>query len=104
MNDRDLSLDFVKGFLVICMVIYHTISYFTTAGYDGIKYLRFVTGSFIFISGYIVAVFYRRKFELDNKTTFKRLVIRGLKLLLIFTFLNIIINLSGIKSHKLIRI
>jgi peptidoglycan/LPS O-acetylase OafA/YrhL len=100
---RDLNLDFVKGFLVICMVMYHTISYFTTAGYDGTKYVRFVTGSFIFISGYIVAVFYQKKFELNKIKICRRLLTRGLKLLLIFTFLNITINLLGIQSHKLIH-
>lgn len=103
MNDRDLNLDYVKGFLVVCMVIYHTINYFTTAGYDGTKYLRFVTGGFIFISGYIVSVFYQKKFELDRKRICIRLMTRGLKLLLIFTFLNIVINLSGIQSHKNIQ-
>ncbi len=103
MNDRDLNLDFVKGFLVVCMVIYHTINYFTNPACDGTKFLRFVTGAFIFISGYIVAVFYKKKFELDKKQICKRLVTRGLKLLLIFTFLNIVINLLGIQTHKSIQ-
>jgi hypothetical protein len=103
MNDRDLNLDFVKGFLVVCMVIYHSISCFTTLGYDGTKYVRFVTGSFIFISGYIVAVFYSKKFGLNKKIVCKKLILRGLKLLLIFTFLNIIINLSGLQSHKVVK-
>lgn len=102
MNDRDLNLDFVKGFLVICMVMYHTITYFTNAGYDGTKYIRFVTGSFIFISGYIVAVYYQKKFEINKKKICERLEVRGLKLLSLFTFINIAINVLGIQSHKLI--
>lgn len=103
MNDRDLSLDYVKGFLVISMVAYHTISYYTTAGYSGTGYLRFVTGSFIFISGYIVAVFYQKKFELNKKKVCIRLIVRGLKLIIIFTSLNLIINLMGIHSHKVAK-
>ena len=31
-SNRDSSLDFVKGILVIFMVIYHIMNYFTTAG------------------------------------------------------------------------
>lgn len=103
MNNRDTSLDFVKGFLVIVMVMYHTISYFTTAGYAGTQYVRFGNGAFIFISGYIVSVFYQRKFELDKIRVCKRLAARGLKLLLIFTFINVMINLFGIHSLKSIQ-
>lgn len=103
MSTRDINLDFVKGFLVICMAMYHSISYFTTAGYDGTKWLRFVTGSFIFISGYIVAVFYQNKFELNRKKICERLVVRGIKLLLVYTTINIMINLLGIQSHKAIH-
>lgn len=102
-NDRNLNLDYTKGFLVICMVIYHSITYFTTTGYDGTKYIRFVTGSFIFISGYIVSVFYHNKFIFNKVKTSKRLITRGLKLIFIFTFLNIIISLAGIQSHKFVQ-
>ena len=82
------------------MVIYHILSYFTTAGYSGTGYVRFVTGSFIFISGYIVAVFYEKKFEIEKRKVCIRLIYRGLKLITIFTLLNVAINLIGMQSHK----
>lgn len=100
MTSRDLSLDFVKGFLVVCMIIYHVISYFTNAGYSGTQYVRFVTGAFIMTSGYIVSVFYRDKFSLDKNNTCVRLFVRGIKLLLIFTVLNLLVNMFNIQSHK----
>ena len=50
---RNAPLDFVKGLLVIAMVVYHEMNYFSTAGPEGFGHVRFVTGSFIFISGYI---------------------------------------------------
>ena len=100
MNDRDLNLDFVKGFLVISMVIYHTFNYFTTVGYSATQYVRYSTGAFIFISGYLVATYYKNKFYLNKKDVCKRLIIRGLKLLLIFLVINLIISLIGLESHK----
>lgn len=85
------------------MVFYHTINYFATIGYDGTKYLRFVTGSFIFISGYIVAVFYQHKYLLNRIATSKRLVTRGFKILIIYTSLNLLINLLNIQTFKAIQ-
>lgn len=100
-GNRDASLDFVKGYLVcVVMVMGHIVSLLTTAGYDGVVYFRFGTGSFVFISGYIVAVFYSKKYLQDKKKICKRLVNRGLKLLLIFTFLNILINVFALQSYK----
>jgi len=94
--DRDLILDFVKGILVIIMVIYHIMNYFTTASDTTFTYVRFITGSFVFISGYIIAVYYEHRFNIDKHTTSRRLITRGGKLLLLFTFLNIIINITEV--------
>jgi peptidoglycan/LPS O-acetylase OafA/YrhL len=95
-SSRDLPLDFVKGILVIIMVIYHVMNYFSTASPEDFGHIRFVSGSFIFISGYIIAIFYENKYRIDKTGTSKRLVLRGFKLLIIFTLLNILINLTGI--------
>src|SRR5262245_25828550 len=93
---RDLPLDFVKGMLVIVMVIYHVMNIFSTARSEAYGYIRFVSGSFIFISGYIIAIFYEQKFQIDRIGTSQRLIMRGLKLLLVFTVLNILINVTGV--------
>jgi peptidoglycan/LPS O-acetylase OafA/YrhL len=100
MSQRDLQLDFVKGFLVVAMVIYHTMNYFSSAGPEVFGYVRFVTGSFVLISGYIVTAFYTKKYRIDKTRASKRLVVRGLKLLTIFTSMNLIISLLGIQSHR----
>src|SRR5262249_37814346 len=94
-TNRDLILDFVKGILVIVMVIYHVMNIFSKASPEAFGYIRFVSGSFIFISGYIISTFYEQKFQTDRVGTSKRLVVRGLKLLFIFTVLNIAVNLTG---------
>ena len=99
-SNRDLYLDFVKGFLVITMVIYHTMNYFSTANWEKYAYIRFITGSFVFISGYIVSTFYERKYGKDKIGICKRLIVRGLKLLIIFTSLTLLANLIGMDSYK----
>jgi len=101
---RDLILDFVKGLLVIVMVIYHVMNIFSTASSEAFGYVRFVSGSFIFISGYIISTFYEQKFHKDRIGTSKRLAVRGLKLLLLFTILNILINLTGFGNPRKIQI
>jgi hypothetical protein len=93
---RDLTLDLVKGALVVIMVVYHAMNIFSTAGPDEYAYVRFVSGSFILMSGYIVARFYEARFSADWRSTSHRLVVRGLKLLILFTLLNLLINLTGI--------
>jgi fucose 4-O-acetylase-like acetyltransferase len=100
MSDRDLHLDFVKGILVIVMVIYHTMNYFSTASPEDFEYIRFVAGSFIFISGYIVSTIYEKKYQLDKHKVAKRLIVRGLKLFTIFTVLNLVINLLGLTHYR----
>lgn len=98
---RDIPLDFVKGILVIVMVIYHIMNYFSTASPDDFGYVRFVSGSFIFISGYIVSTFYEKRYKIDRYGISGRLLVRGVKLLTIFTALNLIINLTGFGNpHK----
>jgi len=97
--ERDLGLDFVKGFLVIVMVAYHVTDYFVTGGMSTTgapallyRYLHFVSGAFIFTTGYVVAEYYKHKYFLDKWKTSRRLVNRGLKLIGIFSLANLLIN------------
>jgi len=94
--NRELPLDSVKGILVVVMAIYHIMNYFSNATPEDYACIRFVSGSFIFISGYIIAVFYEKRYQHDRPGISKRLLIRGIKLLLIFTALNVAINLTGV--------
>jgi hypothetical protein len=93
---RDMPLDAVKGILVVLMVVYHAMNIFSTAGAEDYTHIRFVSGSFIFVSGYVVACFYYARFKADWWDTSKRLVLRGVKLLALFTLLNVLINLTGV--------
>lgn len=93
---RDLALDVVKGVLVVVMVVYHAMNIFSKAGPEEYAYVRFVSGSFILMSGYIVAKFHDGQFKADWSNTSRRLIVRGVKLLVLFTLLNVLINVTGI--------
>jgi len=90
-----LSLDAVKGVLVLLMVVYHVMSIASTADVEAFRYIRFISGSFVFLSGFIVARFIDAAFDRDPGATAFRLLARGLKIVLIFTVLNALIQISG---------
>lgn len=98
--DRNPGLDFTKGTLVLFMVLYHWINYFI--GPEGFvyTYLRFITPSFIFITGFLIANVYPEKYGWGNHRASKRLMIRGLKLLALFTILNVTANVMFTGNYK----
>jgi peptidoglycan/LPS O-acetylase OafA/YrhL len=90
---RNPALDFTKGVLVLLMVLYHWLNYFISPTGDFYRYLRFVTPSFIFITGFLISNIYLSKYEISDRRLPKRLLQRGLKILGIFVVLNIGISL-----------
>jgi len=98
---RDQSLDFVKGLLVLIMVLYHAMNVFAEAEAGAYSYIRFVSGSFVFVSGYFIPGFYGERFRRQPAATASRLLQRGGKLLALFTVLNGLILLTGVGNpHK----
>lgn len=85
--DRIPALDFTKGALVLIMVLYHWINYFY--GPHDNRYLRFLTPSFIFITGFIISNVYMKKYDISDRHLPWRLLERGLKLLGVFIVLNV---------------
>jgi peptidoglycan/LPS O-acetylase OafA/YrhL len=86
---RIFALDFTKGALVLIMVLYHWINYFVGAEWQYYQYLRFLTPSFIFITGFMISNVYLSKYDAADPRLPKRLFTRGLKLLGIFVLLNV---------------
>lgn len=86
-GERIAALDFTKGALVLIMVLYHWINYFY--GPHDNKYLRFLTPSFIFITGFLISNVYFSKYGIFAPQLPKRLIQRGLKILAIFALLNV---------------
>ena len=90
-SKRIPALDFTKGSLVLIMVLYHWLNYFYAgqAKWDVFRYLRFLTPSFIFITGFLVSNIYFAKYGIASRRLPARLAERGLKLLGVFAVLNI---------------
>lgn len=86
---RISALDFTKGALVLIMVFYHWINYFIGPQWEYYQYLRFLTPSFIFITGFMVSNVYLSKYDPADSRLTMRLFTRGLKLLVIFLVLNV---------------
>src|SRR5580704_5753793 len=60
------ALDFTKGALVLIMVLYHWLNYFVGPQADIYRYLRFLTPSFIFITGFLVSGVYLSKYSVAD--------------------------------------
>ncbi|WP_197414052.1 acyltransferase family protein [Terracidiphilus gabretensis] len=82
------ALDFTKGALVLIMVLYHWINYFIGLEWPYYRYLRFLSSSFIFITGFMISHIYLSKYAAADPRLWKRLVTRGVKLMAIFLALN----------------
>lgn len=91
-NERRIEIDFTKGFLVIGMVIYHTMNYFMDGRHILYRYVVYVQEAFIFYSGFLCGTIYFSKYILDKNYVIRRLITRAFKLLLLFLFLNIFIH------------
>src|SRR5262245_53158097 len=87
-RSRIAALDFTKGALVLLMVVYHVLNYLDYGSIPH-EYLGFVPASFIMIAGFLVAHVYAVRAKADFAGTAYRLAERALKLLLIFTVLNV---------------
>ena len=55
-SQRIPALDFTKGTLVLIMVLYHWVNYFIGNQWGYYRYLRFLTPSFIFITGFMGSI------------------------------------------------
>jgi hypothetical protein len=71
------------------MVLYHWINYFIVPQWAYYRYLRFLTPSFIFVTGFMISNVYLSKYDAAAPRLSKRLFTRGLKLLTIFLVLNL---------------
>ena len=83
------ALDFTKGALVLLMVLYHWVNYFIGPQWEYYEYLRFLTPSFIFITGFLISNVYLLKYAAADSRLSKRLITRGFKLTGIFLVLNL---------------
>lgn len=86
---RDTALDFIKGVLVLLMVLYHWLNYFVLVQGLAYRYIRFITPSFVFLAGFLVTNLLASRPGRNSSSLAARLFIRGIKLLALFTVLNL---------------
>jgi peptidoglycan/LPS O-acetylase OafA/YrhL len=98
-SQRIPALDFTKGALVLFMVLYHWLNYFISPQGDFYRYLRFVTPSFIFITGFLISSVYLSRYDTSESRLAKRLLQRGMKIFGVFILLNVIISLLFRESY-----
>jgi len=85
---RLAALDICKGVLVLTMVFYHSLNY-SSQYHLAFRYMSFLPPSFIFITGYLVIALYPARYGENKARMHLRLISRGLRLILIFTLLNL---------------
>ena len=88
------ELDMTKGVLVVLMVVYHTLNYSTNYRLSFL-YLPFLPPSFILITGFLIGRLYLRGNSAVTSGTLMRLAFRGVRLVAIFTVLNLLAQLVG---------
>jgi peptidoglycan/LPS O-acetylase OafA/YrhL len=91
------ALDMTKGVLVLLMVLYHTLNY-STDYTRGFAYLPFLPLSFILITGFLIGHLYLRSGFTVRPGSSMRSLLRGLRLVAIFTVLNLLAQVVG--RHK----
>lgn len=97
---RNAALDFTKGALVALMVVYHWGNYFLGDVRYFFDVLRFLTPSFILLSGATISLVSLPKYGAQNSSFHRRTVIRGLKLIALFTVLNLAIHALGLRRNR----
>jgi len=91
---HDAAIDFTKGTLVLFMVLYHWLNYFVGPQGHYYNYLRFLTPSFIFISGFMISGIHLSRYGNSGWHLSKRLTVRGFKLLAILFLLNALVSFA----------
>lgn len=87
-SPRLAALDIAKGLFVLAMVFYHSLNY-SSEYFLAFRYLSFLPPSFIFIAGYLVVALYPNRYGSDIGRMNRRLIVRGLRLVVLFTLLNL---------------
>ena len=85
---RDAALDFTRGALVLCMIVYHAVNY---SGADPaiLRHLRFLPGAFVFLAGFGVGRIYLQRWVAGDAGVARRLWWRGVRILMLFLALNV---------------
>lgn len=102
-TDRNDVIDFIKGSMIVGMIVFHAVNYFASQFSPALLYVRFVSGGFAFITGYLVIAYYARKWATDPRRVAIRLWLRGFKLVVLFTLINLAISALSIRNFNAVE-
>jgi peptidoglycan/LPS O-acetylase OafA/YrhL len=88
-KQRVAALDWLKGALVVFMVIYHALNYSVDYNEWAWRLMAFLPPSFILITGLLLTNSYLSRYKVTDPQLHKRLLTRGAKLVLLFVALNV---------------
>jgi peptidoglycan/LPS O-acetylase OafA/YrhL len=88
-KERVAALDWLKGALVLFMVIYHSINYSGAYAGTAFRLMAFLPPSFILITGLLLTNNYLSRYRATDPQLHQRLLTRGAKLVLMFVALNV---------------
>ncbi len=87
---RNPALDITKGLLVASMLIHHAMDYFAP-GMALHRYVRFVTGAFPLLAGFVISNVSLRKHASVRGAAARRCLLRGFRLVVLFVVLNLLL-------------
>jgi hypothetical protein len=99
-RQRDLALDAVKGGLIVLIALYHAMNYVGTVPAAAYGYLRVGNGAFVFLAGYAAATFHAVTDAPSAWPAARHLLLRGARLLALFTALNLALACAGLTSYR----
>jgi hypothetical protein len=99
-RQRDLALDAVKGGLIVLIALYHAMNYVGTVPAAAYGYLRVGNGAFVFLAGYAAATFHATADSPSAWPVARHLLLRGARLLTLFTALNLALACAGLTSYR----
>jgi peptidoglycan/LPS O-acetylase OafA/YrhL len=88
-KERVAALDWLKGALVVFMVIYHSLNYSVDYNAAAFRLMAFLPPSFILITGLLLTNSYLLRYRPTDPQLHQRLLTRGAKLILLFVALNV---------------
>lgn len=94
---RSRNIDYIKGFLVLSMIIYHCSSASAFPDIQKIRsHLSFLHYAFLIVSGYLCGVHYFPKLTEHRLTVRKRILSRAIRLMILFLAANVVFHLLGL--------
>ena len=90
-KDRITYIDFLRGIIILDMVLVHFSNILPTYIEKAINLFDFAIEGFILISGIMIGMYYYRLYLTDQKKVIKKIIYRTLQIAIIYYIMNLTI-------------